>query len=41
VCISNLSDTSNAKPILLGTIRVDYTDSWVGVYVFIWPLSFL
>jgi hypothetical protein len=27
VCISNLSDTSNAKPILLGTVRVDYTDS--------------
>jgi hypothetical protein len=27
VCISNMSDTSNSKPILLGTLRVDYTDA--------------
>jgi hypothetical protein len=27
ICISNQSENSNSKPILLGTVRVDYTDS--------------
>jgi hypothetical protein len=27
VCLSNISDTANNRPILLGTVRVDYTDA--------------
>jgi len=27
ICISNVADTQNNKPILLGSVRVDYTDS--------------